>query len=103
MTNRERLISHVGFAPANQNAVEGALIDLGIDGNLPYDASNQLPIKKAAIQVMRVLLTTADTQNENTYQITFDRDNVIANIKMLEAEIEGATDSQPYITSRPVW
>lgn len=103
MTNRERLISLLGFAPANQNALEGALIDLAIDGNLPYDGSNQVLLKKAAIQVMELLLTTADTQNENQYQIKFDREAVLARINLLKGEIGLIDDTQPYITHRNVW
>jgi hypothetical protein len=103
VTNKERVISLLGFAPANDNAIEGALIDLGIDGALTYDALNTVLIKKAAIQVMQLLLTTADTHNENDYRITFDRDAVIARIKLLKGEIGEIDESQPFVTSRSVW
>jgi len=103
MTNKERLISLLGFAPDNDNAIEGAMIDLSIDPMQTYDGSNQVLLKKAAIQIMELLLTTADTQNENDYRITFDREAVLARIQLLKGEIGLIDDSKPYITSPKVW
>ena len=103
MTNKERLISLLGFAPPDQNSIDGTLIDLGIDGVATYDASQSVLLKKAAIQEMELLLTTADTQNENQYLIKWDRDAVLARIKLLKGELGLIDESQPYITSRPVW
>lgn len=103
MTNKERLLSLLGFEPADKNALDGALLDLGIDGAGVYDGSNQVLLKTAAIQIMELLLTTADTQNENSYQITYDRDAVLARINLLKGEIGLIDDTKPYITHRNVW
>ena len=51
MTNKERLISLLGFAPS-QDSVEGALLDYGIEGAETYNGSNIKEIKTAAIGVL---------------------------------------------------
>ena len=103
MTNSERTISLVGFAPENQNALLGALLDRAIDPNATYDGTNKDLLKQAAIEIMELLLTTADTQNENTYKVTFDRVAVLARINQLKTELGLIDTSLPYVTSRPVW
>lgn len=102
MTNRERLISLLGFSPES-NSVDGALIDFGIDGTATYDTSKTVLLKKAAIQIMELLLTTADTTNENTYGIRYDRTAVQARIRLLKGEIGLIDESLPFVKSRPVW
>jgi hypothetical protein len=93
----------VGFTPANENALLGALLDKGVDPTGVYNGSNKDLLKQAAIEIMELLLTTADTQNENTYKITFDRVAVLARINQLKTELGLIDTSLPYITSRPVW
>lgn len=102
MTNRERLISLLGFEPP-KNSAEGALLDFGIDGEGSYAAANIDSIKKAAIEVMKVLLTTADTGNAVTgFTIKYDRAAIEKRIKQLEDELE-VTDSQPTIKGIHPW
>ena len=48
MTNKERLISLLGFAPPT-NSAEGALLDAGITEGDAYVAGNLDPLKKCAI------------------------------------------------------
>lgn len=105
MTNKDRLISLLGFAPANDNSVDGALLDFGIDGNVEYVAVNGNQVKKAAIQVMEMLLTTPDTTTESgtTFIQKYDRAAVQARIKLLKGELGLTDESLPYITSRSVW
>lgn len=103
MTNAERTISLIGFAPANENALPGALIDRGVDPAGNYDGSNKDLIKGAAIEVMELLLTTADTKNEGGYTITFDRKAVMERINQLKGELGLIDTSLPYVTSRNVW
>lgn len=93
----------MGFAPVNENATLGALMDRGVDPAGVYDGSNIVLLKMAAIEIMELLLTTADTQNENTYKITFDRVAVLARINQLKTELGLIDTSLPYVTSRSVW
>lgn len=107
MTNKDRVLSLIGFAPSNDNAIDGELLDLGIAGAATYDVSQLVGVKTAAIRVMELLLTTADTSNENgsgfTNSIRFDRNAVLARINQLKNELGLVDTALPYITSRAVW
>jgi hypothetical protein len=102
MTNKERLISLLGFAPAD-NSLEGELLDFGIVPTGTYDPANSVVLKKAAIKIMELLLTTADTTNENQYAIKYDRVAVLARIKLLKRELGIVDGSIPTITGKSVW
>lgn len=102
MTNKERLISLLGFSP-DENTVIGTLMDMGISSSDTYEVSNSIALKKAAIQCMEVLLTTADTTNENSYQITYDRAAVEARIKQLKGELGIKDGSMPTIKAIKAW
>lgn len=81
MTNLERLISLIGFAPSNNDSLQGALIDFGINGADTYTVANKLVVKKAAIQVIQLLLSTADTNNGMSngagFEIKYDRQSLL--------------------------
>lgn len=89
MTNRERIEAYLGFKPASPNVIEGALIDVGLTGTDEYTADSSA-VKRAAIKTMRILLTTADTSNENGYAIKYDRASLLKLIDQLEEEIAPA-------------
>lgn len=102
MTNRERLISLLGFAPP-PNSAEGALLDAGIAEADTYTASNINSIKRCAIEVMNIIITTADTGNDGPgFQTKYDRPSILARIKQIQAELDPAT-SGPTITGKQVW
>lgn len=102
MTNLERLISFLGFSPS-ENAAEGALMDLNVDKDAVYVTANLVQIKTAALEVMKVLITTADFGNAMTgAQTKYDRQSIIARIKALENEL-GLTASGPTIRAVNVW
>lgn len=102
MTNRERLISLLGFEPP-KNSAEGALLDFGIVDSDVYTASSMDSIKRAAIEVMKVLLTTADTGNAQTgFQIKYDRAAIEKRINQLEDELN-VTDTRPTIKGIQPW
>lgn len=104
MTNKERLLSLIGFAPSDDNALEGTLLDSGIDGSAAYIISNSVPVKRCAIEVMELLLTTANTSDVTPgFSITYDRNAVLARIKLLKQEIGVVDDSLPVITGLNVW
>lgn len=103
MTNTDRLLSLIGFAPANGNAMDGVLIDMGIDGTSTYDATLSSSLKRAAIQIMELLLTTPDTTNTDGYAIKFDRKSIQARIIQLKGELGLMDTDLPYVTSRSVW
>jgi hypothetical protein len=73
MTNTERLIALLGFQ-ADPVAIEAALLDNSITGSDDYEAANLIPIKKAAIALIEILLSTPDTSNSVTgYSVNYDR------------------------------
>lgn len=91
MTNKDRLISLLGFEPP-KNSAEGALIDLGMVDTADYIVGNLDNIKRAAIEVMKVLLTTADTSNgEVGYSIKYDRAAIEKRIAQLQDELDVVT------------
>jgi hypothetical protein len=104
MTNRDRLLSLLGFAPADRNAADGALIDAGIDGTALYTADMIIPIKKCAIEVLQILLSSANTSNSVTsFTVTYDRNAVLTRIKELKADC-GIVDAEgPVINAPAVW
>ena len=87
MTNKERLKAYLGFAPADDNTTEAALLDFAIDPSETYTVTNLIPVKRAAISVMRILLTTANTTNMDHSQ-TWDKTAVAKRVDDLEEEIE---------------
>lgn len=102
MTNQERLISLLGFAPP-PNSAEGALLDYGVDGTGQYDPSLSTAIKKAAIEVMNVIITTGDTGNAQTgFQLKYDRPSILQRIKQLQDELD-VDDAQPKIKGIRPW
>ena len=106
MTVKDAIISELGFAPGNSNTVEKALIDNALDGSAIYSTSLLTSVKKASLQVCRILLTTADVTNSNNQgfvsnQIKYDRSAVLKRIAQLEFDLE--ISSKPYITSKSVW
>jgi hypothetical protein len=102
MTNKERLISLLGFAPSD-NSIEGELADWNLTSSATYSSADKDTLKKAAIRIMELLLTTADTTNENGYAIKYDREAVLARIKLLKDELEPIEEKVPTITGKQVW
>lgn len=103
MTNRERLISLLGFEPSNSNTIDGSLLDFGITSSETYAASNIIPIKKAAISVLEILLSTADTKNENGYEIKYDRDAIEKRLQALKNEVGLSEIDKPTVIGKSVW
>lgn len=77
------------------------MIDFGIVSGDTYTASNKVLLNKCAVSIMQLLLTTADTKNENGYEIKYDRDLVLKRIELIQQE-EGTTPV-PVISSKTVW
>lgn len=105
MTNKEYLASLLGFAPSNPNSIEAALIDAGINGADTYVAGNSVTLKIAAIQVLKILLSTADITKgtgETAFLHKYDRDAILKRIAQLEDEV-GITVGRPAITGRSPW
>ncbi len=102
MTNKERLISLLGFAPPS-NSAEAALIDIGLTETDTYIVGNLDSVKRAAIEVMKVLLTTADTGNAQTgFSIKYDRAAIEKRIAQLEDELDVVVD-KPTIKGIHPW
>lgn len=102
MTNKERLISLLGFAPP-PNSAEAALIDIGLTETDSYVVGNLDSVKRAAIEVMKVLLTTADTGNAQTgFSIKYDRAAIEKRIAQLEDELDVVVD-KPTIKGIHPW
>lgn len=106
MTNKDRIISLLGFLPAEDNSIEGALLDNGLTGTDAYDATKSIQVKTAALGVLELLLTTADTSQTADITVSstkYDRNAVLARIKLLKGELGITDDSLPYVTSKKVW
>jgi len=104
MTNRERLISLVGFS-VKDNAVDGELIDAGILGTAIYDGSNLVKLKTCALNLLRIIISTPDVQDDNgggfTTSTKFDRPSVLIRIAQLEGELDLVTG--PTIEAKSMW
>lgn len=102
MTNRERLCALIGFEPG-RNVAEAALIDNRVSVNADYVIENLSIVKLSAIQVIKTLLSTADTGNSLTgFQIKYDRPSLLQLIKTYENDLE-ITTSYPTIRGVHVW
>lgn len=104
MTNKERLISLLGYAPPSES-VEGALLDEGLVSSDVYSAANLLQVKKAVLGILRILLSTADTQTgtaETGFGVRYDRSAIEKRIESLEDEL-GITIGKPRITGISPW
>jgi hypothetical protein len=110
MTNKERLISLLGFVPANNDAIDGALLDAGMDGGQTYDPATRpedvTTIKTCAIEVLLLLLSTADTITDNNggvgNSIKYDRKAVEQRIYDLRVDLGLITD-KPTISFIHPW
>lgn len=91
MTNKERLISLLGFAPGDTNSVDGYLIDAGITGSAAYDGSNITELKTIALSLLYLLLSTADYSNTDgagfVHSVKYDRIAILKRIDILEGEL----------------
>jgi hypothetical protein len=105
MTNKDYLLAQLGFTPSNSNVVEAALIDNGITGSTNYSSSQKVLLKTAAIQVLQILLSTADVEqgSDDTRQsIKYDRNAIAKRISELQVEV-GVIDPDPVIKAIHVW
>lgn len=102
MTNRERLISLLGFSP-DSNSLEGEMLDADIDSLDEYEPIMATPIKKCAIKIMEILLTTADTSNNTGFNIHYDRAAVEKRILLFKNELGLVDLTMPTINSKVYW
>ncbi len=86
MTNKERLISLVGFS-APVNSVEGALIDADVSADANYEIANKNKLLLSAKGLLQILLSTPDTTNENGYAIRYDRGAIQKRIEWIDGEL----------------
>lgn len=107
MTTQDYIVSQLAFLPDNKLAIEGQIIDQGIDATAIYDVTMKLPCVKAAIGIMQMLLTTADTTNtidgQNIFKVVYDRKAVLDRINLLKGENGILDESKPYIRAPRVW
>lgn len=94
MTNTEKIISLIGFAP-DSNSLEGALMDCNIVGYENYQVVNLPALKLAAIALIDKLISTPDTSNPvSGMSIRYDRPSMLAIRKLL---------ATPTLTSKHLW
>jgi hypothetical protein len=86
MTNRERLIALLGFSP-NKDAVTAVLIDSGIADSGDYVPASLVALKKCAIPLMQLLLTTPDMTNETGFVIRYDREALLKVLAQYKADV----------------
>jgi hypothetical protein len=103
MTNKERLISLLGNAPADPNTIDGALIDADVIGSDLYSIANKVSVRSAAIYVLEMLLSTPDTGNSDpAFSIKYDRVAIKKRIDDLKAETDESV-GLPTIRGLNVW
>jgi hypothetical protein len=85
MTNKERLISLLGFTP-DHNSIDGELLDAGITGAATYDGSEKDGIRTCAINLIELLLTTPDQTSDNGFKVIYDRKAVMEKLGILKGE-----------------
>jgi ABC-type uncharacterized transport system YnjBCD ATPase subunit len=103
MTNKERLISILGFSPSDANAVDGALIDAELDDIAAYTVANKSKVRAAAIYLLEMLLSTPDTGNSDpAFSIKYDRNAIQKRLSSLIAEQDGE-EAIPTIRTMPIW
>lgn len=100
MTNREAVIAEIQVQVGlSETSIDKALIDLAIDGTATYDGTNSTDVAKAAIKVLKSLLSTKSI-TEGGFSITLSVKERIAD---LQAEF-GLTDvDKPSVRARYVW
>lgn len=101
MTNREALISLVGFPP-NKAALERCSVDHSFDPAGTYTLGTKDQLKKAAIDLLNALISTPTTWNENGYKIEYDKDAILALIGTYEDDL-GIVRSRPTIKGIRPW
>lgn len=98
MNNKQRLKGFVGFS-ASDETIEGVLIDFNIDPALTYNASNIVLMKRAAIEVLKVLASSPDITNDTGFTHKYDRAAVQKRINDLTDELD-PVDIEPKIRSK---
>jgi hypothetical protein len=107
MTVKEAILAQLGFAPGNQNVIDLAIADNELTGQDTYvSVEHMTSVKSAALQVLRILLSTADTTTSTggvtTQSIKYDRGAILKRIGELEVDL-GLVDERPTINARYVW
>lgn len=104
MTIKDRLISLIGFTPSNDNSLEGALLDQGLLSTTAYTVDKSISVKKAAIEVIQVILSTPDTVNDQNYSIKYDRGSLLKLMASLKDEVLIIDEVKlPTITVKRMW
>jgi hypothetical protein len=89
MTNKERLISLLGFQP-EKNSADGILLEKGIDADDEFDPEDDATIvsklRLCAINLMELLLTTPDQRNESGFDVKYDRDAIMKRMNLLKID-----------------
>jgi hypothetical protein len=102
MTNKQRLKGFVGFA-ASEETLDGVLIDHQINPSLAYDGTNVLLLKRAAIDVLKVLLSSPDITNDTGFTHKYDRNAVAKRISQLEDELDPVVKEKATVTAKQYW
>ena len=90
---------------SNENAITKAMIDLAIDGDVAYSSLNAKDIAKAAIKVLRSMLSTKSVQ-EGGFQITLQVEKRILDLQEeydLVPVIETPVTYIPKVRARFLW
>lgn len=106
MTVKEAILSELGFAPGNQHVIDKAIIDGGLEAQDTYTVDHGTGVKTAALQILRILLSTADVTTSTggvvSNSIKYDRGAILKRIGELEIEL-GLVDARPTINAKYVW
>lgn len=100
MTNKEAVIAEVQLPNYSDNAVEKALIDLEIDGAQEYSSDYATDVAKAAIKVLKTMLSTKSI-SEGGFQIQLAVQDRIADLQNEYGLIPNTTG--PSVRGVSVW
>jgi hypothetical protein len=79
------------------------LIDAGISPDATYEGGGIVALRVPMINLLKLLLSTADLTNDQGLKIAYDRKAVEERIRVLEIEAGIIVEKGPVITSKRVW
>lgn len=91
MTIKEAIQSELGFSLTNPDAIDKALIDFGLTGTNIYLAVDRNSVKRATLQVLEVLLSTANVTTSTgpvtSSSTTYDRSAILKRMEAIKRDL----------------
>jgi len=101
MTNKEATIAALQITGYSDSAIEKALLDNGLNGDLTYDPSNAKGIDLIAIEVLQGMLAVASV-SEGGLSVSYSVSGIKARIDYLKGK-NGIPLDGPTVNVANVW